>query len=152
MKHDNPSAVQRFNARFKVMAILFIAVTGLSWYFTYQTEQFLLAVKVSSFALFGWSAWEHNLLRHREVYLKLLVLSAALAVAGYYFLLEENADTWLRVTKMSLISLLLYLPLRYVFKSVYDREPKIEKTSGRTADRMYSFVLVVGTALLTMFF
>ena len=151
MKQQNPSAVQGFNARFKMMAILFIVVTGLSWYFTYQTEQFLLAVKVSSFALFGWTAWEHNLLLHREVYLKLFVLSAGLATAGYYFLLEETADVWLRATKMSLISLLLYLPLRYVYKSIYDREPKIEKTSGCTADRMYSFVLVVGTALLTMF-
>lgn len=152
MKQEDPTAVQQFNARFKFLAILFVLVTGLSWYFTYQTEQFLLAVKVSSFALFGWSAWEHNLLHHREVYLKLFVLSAALAAAGYYFLLEANADLWLRVTKMSLISLILYLPLRYVYKSVYDREPKIEKTGGRTADRMYSFVLVVGTALATMFF
>lgn len=152
MKQRDASAIQQFNARFKIIAVIFILVTGLSWYFTYQTEQFLLAVKVSSFALFVWSGWEHDLLRHREVYIKLFVVSAALAVAGYYFLLEANADHWLRVTKMSLISLILYLPLRYLYKSVYDREPKIEKTSGRTADRMYSFVLVAGTALATMFF
>ncbi|WP_299116513.1 hypothetical protein [uncultured Winogradskyella sp.] len=147
---EDESKQKKFNSRFIYISIGFVLATLISWHFTYNTDHFLTTVKISSIGLFAWSVWEYNLLKYNHVYLKLLALSLLLALTGYYFLLEEDASTWLRVTKMSLCFLILFRVLRYFYILIYNREPKLEKTKGRMADRMFSFIVIAGTALVTM--
>ncbi|WP_243472308.1 hypothetical protein [Winogradskyella sp. MH6] len=142
--------IQKFKSRFLVISIFFILTTSISWFLTYNTDHFLTAVKVSSFGLVIWIMFEFDLLKESKVYLMLFTLSLVLAIIGYYLLEEKGADIWIRSTKASLCYLIIYKVLRYFYILIYKREPKLEKSGGLMADRMFSFILVAGSVFTTM--
>jgi hypothetical protein len=111
----------------------------------------MTVVKISSFGLFLWTMLEYELLRVNSVYLKLLSLSVFLGFLGYYLSLEVTNDVWLRSTKMSLCFLILYRISRYFYLYIYNREPDFDRSAKLVVDRIYSFILLIGTILTSMF-
>lgn len=150
-KKRNNKKLDKFNFRFLIISSFFIAGTMIAGYLTYQTDNFVNVVKISSFGLFLWTMFEYELLRVNSVYFKLLSLSIFLGLLGYYISLENSNDIWLKSTKMSLCFLILYKILKFIYLSIYNREPNFDRSAKLIVDRIYTFVLLFGTVLTSMF-
>ncbi len=143
--------IEKFNSRFLVISVLFITGTILAGYLTYQTESFVSVVKTSSFGLFFWIMLEYEQLRVKSAYIMLFGISSFLAFWGYHLSFETEHDIWVRSTKMSLIFLILYKILRYFYLLLFNREPDFDRSASLIEDRVYSFLLLIGTVLCSMF-
>ena len=153
LKTQNNDNIEKFNSRFLYISTLFIAGTLIAGYFTYDTENFTVVIRISSFGLFFWVMLENELLRVNSVYLKLLSISIFLSFVGYYLSFDFVNDVWLKSTKMSLCFLILYKILRYFYLSIYNREPDFDNSANLIVDRIYTIVLLLllGSELTSMF-
>lgn len=151
LKKQESKKLKKFNFRFLIISSFFIAGTIIAGYITYQTENFVTVVKISSFGLFLWTMLEYDLLRINSVYMKLFVLSFFLSLLGYYLSFENSNDVWLKSSKMSFCFLVLFKILRYFYLSIYNREPDFDRSAKLMVDRIYSFILLIGTVLTSMF-
>jgi hypothetical protein len=149
-KNNNNLKIQNFKSRFIIISLFFVFITSISWFFTFNTDFFLTAVKISSFGLLLWIIFEFDLLKENKVYLMLFSLSLVMTLVGYYLLDKTDYKIWIRTTKLSLFFLILYKILRYFYILTYKREPKFERSNGLIADRIFSFFLIIGTILATM--
>ncbi|UKN02715.1 hypothetical protein K6119_04200 [Paracrocinitomix mangrovi] len=147
---QNNNKLKKFNFRFLIITSCFIAGNLIAGYLTYKTENFVTLVKISSFGLFIWTMLEYELLRLNSAYLKLLSLSIIFSLLGYYLSVENSNDTWFKSTKLSLCFLILYKILRSLYLAIYKREPDFGNNTNLIADRIYSFILLVGTLLTSL--
>jgi hypothetical protein len=152
IKKLNEKKVKKFNQRFLFISILFLIITFLSGYIAFNTEYFNNAILISSFGLLFWIMIEQDLLKDEIVFIKFLGLSIILTLLGYYVNIKYGGDVFLRATKIGFIYLILFKLLRYLYISIYNREPDFDKYAERMIDRFFAFLIIAGSIFMSIFF
>ena len=147
---QSESQLQKFDRRFNIIAPVYVAAIMIAGYFTYGSENFLYVVQAASFGMFFWVILEHDRLQMDRAYLKLLAISIFLAVLGYYASMDHSFAIWMKATRMGLCFLILYKILRYIYVSMFSREPKLDKHSEHIADKVYSLILMMGAVVASL--
>lgn len=142
--------LDKFNFRFSLIATFYVGVSTILGYLSYNTEEFITIMKISSFGLFLWIIFEFEILHHKSAFLKFFILSIILTIIGYYSMNDYSNNSWLKSSKLGLCFLIFYKILRYFYFNKYAREPEFDKRAEKRIDRWFTFILLIGTVISSM--
>lgn len=138
--------------RFKILAGIFTALALINFFTPSFTNDPAIQSKTTGFIGMGLGIWffmDFEMLKSNLYYLKCLIISVSFL--GYVIFFKSHYPdlglfaNWGALNPLSL--LLLQWPGRKIYLAIFNREPEVDK-QGKTADRVYTFLLFFSMVLL----
>jgi hypothetical protein len=143
----------KIEKRFRLISIIAIAVAILNLLIPVFTTDIEIFEKTTLFLGIGFGVWflsDYIMLRVDHYYFKSLLIAIGYLGYGHYlcnYYQPEISDTIEATSLFPLSLLLVQWPTRRIYKTIFNREPEVEK-HGKFADLVYSMILFLGFALL----
>lgn len=146
LKNRGQKTIDKFN--FRYILIIGLYVIGVFLYINIfsKSNSSKSIVDITSFGLLLWLILEFELLQHKIVYFKLLLLAIILAFFEFYFKnkleLEETSTTY---TRMALCFLILHQFLRHFYVKIFHKEPEFGRDAEKLSDILFTAVVLFVT-------
>lgn len=142
--------------RFKIISAIIISAFVLTYLIFKADENFLKINFTIAFVVWGWLAVDYKILQVDRLYFGSVALGLMIFLFGYLlkkeFANEENIPHVLSATTMPIFFLIIQRPVRFVFKRIMKREPKVDRPAPSFADFVYIFILWMTTILVPEFY
>lgn len=150
------SSINKLEKRFKIISVIIFSAFALTFFLFKAEDNFLTINYTIAFAVWGWLTFDYKILQVDKLYFSSVGLGLAILFYGYLlnkeFSNEDNSPLILMGTTMPIFFLTLQRPLRFAFKKIMKREPKVEKPAPSFADFVYIFILWLTTILIPAFY
>lgn len=153
LKAKKANSIQsNIEKRFKILAGLFTALALINFFTSSFTIDPEIQSKTTGFIGMGLGIWffmDFEMLKSNLYYLKCLIISVSFL--GYVIFFKSHYPdlglfaNWGALNPLSL--LLLQWPGRKIYLAIFNREPEVDR-QGKTADRVYTFLLFFSMVLL----
>lgn len=148
-----PNHKENIKLRFRFLLVLFLSAFVLSVLFSIMTNnQIFFAKSSSAFSLFlvVWFFIDYNMLQQHKLYYQSLTLAFFFFVYvsfWQHYVLEDTIKILNVIIFAPVVLLLVQKPLRFIYKKLFNREPKVDQF-GKFADLIYSILLLLGFSVL----
>lgn len=154
-KNGDTETEGKIDSRFKILSILATILFIATIFFHFLSKDDELFQKSTYFLGLGIWLWffsDYEMLRIDKFYFRSLFIALAFSIYGIslfnYF--GESADILMYLGSMSPLTLLiLQKPIRKLYLSQLEREPKIDR-HGKFADLIYTLFLMLSSIILPM--
>jgi hypothetical protein len=156
LNRESESSTEKLEKRFKIVVAIVISAFALTFLLFRTEDNFLTINYTLAFAVWGWLTFDYKTLQVDKLYFGAVGLGLVILFYGYLFnnefSNEDNSSLILMGTTMPIFFLTLQQPLRFAFKKIMKREPKVGNPAPSFADFVYVFILWLTTILIPAFY
>ncbi len=152
---ETPNDHGTLEKRFKIICLIILLALGLTYLIFKNDDSFLKINYTIAFAIWGWLVFDYKMLQVDRLYFSSLVLGIFIYAYGYLLNKEfsdgNNISTALIGAKLPIFFLLIQRPLRFIFKKIMKREPKVDRPAPSFPDFIYMFIFLLITFILVYY-